>query len=184
MNEVIRRDILTVLRKLTKILKVKDDTDTSEMKYLSNRVIHNASIFQDEDSVSIAILVYALSKIIDRSQGKYDYSIVLNSINKLVKNLENKDGDKFRVGIKLLLEKIANVDHKLKFYIQEVINQAQIRKGCKICAHGISVERASSILGVSQWELMEYLGQTSIMDKFVEPVSVKTRMRYARKLFK
>tara|TARA_Y100000310_G_scaffold339530_2_gene432477 strand:+ start:3820 stop:4374 length:555 start_codon:yes stop_codon:yes gene_type:complete len=184
MNEIIRKDILKVLRRLNKIVSVKEEKDTYEIRKLSNRVIHDASIFQDEDSVSIAILIYALSKIMERSKTGFNYSIVLNSVKKMIKNLEIRNEDKFRMEIKILFEKVSSLDNRMKFYIQEVVNQAQIRKGCKICAHGISVERASQILGVSRWELMEYLGQTSIMDKFVDPVSVRDRMKYARSLFK
>lgn len=183
MNEIIRKDILAVLRRLVEILEVKEEKDTLEIKELSNRVIHDASIFQDEDSVSVAVLVYALSKIIERAGNGFNYSTVFNSLKKSINLLESEKDGKFNAEIKGILEKISSIDNKLKLYIQEVINQAQIRKGCKICAHGISVERVSSILGVSQWELMEYLGQTSIMDKFVEPVGVKERLGYTRRLF-
>ena len=62
MNEIVKRDILAVLNDLAGILKVKEESDAAQIKELSNHVIHNASIFQEEDSVSIAILIYALSK--------------------------------------------------------------------------------------------------------------------------
>ena len=70
MHETIKKDIISVLSKLTGILSVKDEKDVIEIRELSNHTIHNASVFQDEDSVSIAILTYSLSKIIDRKQGE------------------------------------------------------------------------------------------------------------------
>ena len=50
MHDIIKRDILAVLNKLADILKAKEDSDTAEIKELSNHVIHNVSIFQDEDN--------------------------------------------------------------------------------------------------------------------------------------
>ncbi len=44
--------------------------DTFRLKELSNGNTHNASIFQDGDSLTIAIVIYALSKVVDRSSIK------------------------------------------------------------------------------------------------------------------
>ena len=84
MNDRIRNDILAVLRRLAEILEVKEEKDTLEIKELSNRVIHDASIFQDDDSVSVAVLVYALSKIIERAGNDFDYSAVYSSLKKSI----------------------------------------------------------------------------------------------------
>ena len=75
------------------------------------------------------------------------------------------------------------MDERLKMYIHEVIVQARIRKGSKLCAHGISAARASQILGISRWELMNYVGQTTLSERFTENVSVSGRMKTARGLF-
>lgn len=183
MNEVIKKDILQVLNDLIQTLKAKGEKDTSDIKQLSNKVIHNASIFQDEDSVSVAILIYSISKIIERARGSIDYSLFSVPLNKAVKFLQGNDEEGFRSEIKEMFSSISSMDSKLKIYIQEVINQSQIRKGCKLCAHGISVERASKVLGISQWELLDYLGETAMLERFEEPVSVKIRLANARKLF-
>src|SRR3990167_5336501 len=41
--------------------------DSFKLKELSNGNIHNASIFQDEDSLSVSVVIYALSKVIERT---------------------------------------------------------------------------------------------------------------------
>ena len=55
MDKIIKKDILSIISKTIAILKIKEEKDIIELKELSNHTIHNASIFQDEDSVSIAI---------------------------------------------------------------------------------------------------------------------------------
>lgn len=185
MNEIIKKDILAVLLDTIGILKVKEEKDLSEIKELSNHVIHNASIFQDEDSVSIAILIYSLSKIIERKQGELNYSNILQLL-KTAYDFLNKDNiDNYRKTIKKLFNFISTMDTKLKLYIEEVINQAQIKKGGKLYEHGISLARAAEILGISQWELMFYTGKTKIIDVYeVELINLKNRLSYARSLFK
>lgn len=183
MDEVVKRDILSVLSGVVGILEVEEEKDVSDLRELSNHTIHNASIFQDEDSVSIAILIYSLSKVIERREGKMNYKVLLKLITDAKKNLEQNKVGEYRKIIRKLFNFISTIDSKLKLYIEEVINQAQIKKGSKLYEHGISMARAASILGISQWELMFYVGKTRMTD-IKGGVNVKERLNYARGLFK
>ncbi|MBI3027622.1 hypothetical protein HYY70_05920 [Candidatus Woesearchaeota archaeon] len=183
MHDIIKKDIIAVLTELVDILKVKEESDVAAIKELSNHVIHNASIFQDEDSISVAILIYSLSKLIERKQGDLDYAKALSILNSCISNLKKNQEEPFRKSIKSMFSFIRTIDERLRLYIHEVINQAQIKKGCKLCEHGISVARASEVLGISQWELMHYLGKTTLVDQFSEPVSISKRLKIARSLF-
>ena len=184
MHETIKKDIISVLSKLIKILSVKEEKDVIEIREISNNTIHDASVFQDEDSVSIAILTYSLSKIIERKQGELNYKNIVALLKGAVDCLKKNNIDSYRATIKKMFNLISTIDTKLKLYIEEVINQAQIKKGGKLYAHGISIARASEILGVSEWELMNYKGKTRIVDRFEEEPRVKNRLFFARGLFK
>ena len=183
MIEQIRSDIIAVLNELLGILKVKEDADATQIKELSNHVIHNASVFQDEDSISMAVFIYALSKIIERKERELDYSRLSSMINSCISSLKGNNDEAFRKSVRNLFNFIRAIDHKLRLYIYEVINQAQIKKGCKLCEHGISVARASQVLGISRWELMHYMGKTTLVDQFSEPMNVAGRLKFARGLF-
>ena len=183
MQDTIKKDILAVFNELIIILKSKQYTDTRKIKELSNHIIHNASVFQDEDSVSVAILMYSLSKIMERKDNDLDFNKILSILNSSVSSLKNNDDENFRKSIKNLFNFVKTIDKKLKLYINEVINQAEIKKGCKLCEHGVSVARASQVLGISRWELMHYLGKTTLIDKFSEPVNVPQRLKFTRSLF-
>ena len=183
MIDQIKKDILAVLNELLDILKVKENADAAQIKELSNHIIHNASVFQDEDSISIAVLIYALSKIIERNGKELDYQRLASMLNLCISSLENNNDDGFRKSVRDIFSFIRAMDNKLRLYIYEVINQAQIKKGCKLCEHGISVARASQVLGISRWELMHYLGKTTVLEQFSEPVNVSGRLKFARGLF-
>lgn len=183
MNEITKKDILFILSDSIKILKVKDEKDIIELKELSNHTIHNASVFQDEDSVSIAILIYSLSKVIERKFGEIDFNSVLSLLTSAAGSLVKDDIGEYRKAIKKLFSLISKIDSRLKLYIGEVIRQAQIKKGSQLYKHGISLARAAEILGISQWELMNYVGHTKITDAAAEAVDVKSRLNFARRLF-
>ena len=182
MNETIREDALSTLDQVIAILRVKEEKDIQELKELSNHTIHNASVFQDDCSVSVAVVVYALSKIIERSPEKLNYNKFLKILEKARKSVANNEDYNFSLSIKALFFEISRIDNRLKGYMQEVINEAQVKKGCKLCEHGLSTARASQIMGVSQWELMKYLGNTNL-NEHSAGIDVKTRVKFARGLF-
>ena len=183
MDEVVKKDILKVLSDVLEILKVEDENDAVHLREISNHTIHNASIFQDEDSVSIAILIYSLSKVIERKEGKVNYGVLSKMVVDARNKLASDMNENYRVAIKKLFNFISTIDTKLKLYIEQVITQAEIKKGGKLYAHGISLGRAAEILGITQWELMFYIGKTNLTD-IHGGVSVKDRLNYARGLFK
>ena len=180
MNEHIRKDILDILNKAIKFVESKNSVGLMD---LSNRTVHDASIFQDEDSIGTAVFIYSLSKLIQRSDKSVSHK--LNSyLNKSIGALSSKNISAFRKYMKKIIEEISVIDSKLKLYIEEVVNQAQIKKGSRLYEHGISMARACEMLGVTQWEMMNYIGKTSIPDTGKGEFGIRSRLRFARSLFK
>lgn len=178
MNEKIKKDIISILDDSLEYIYCKD---ISKIKELSNHTIHNASIFQDQDSLSIAVIMYALPKIFER-KGFISKNII-NYIKKSKSALAQNKFELYRKSIKGLIENISREDTKLKLYIQEVVEQAQVKKGSKLYDHGISMAQSASLLGVSQWDLMNYVGKTQIADTFKEGMTVEKRLKFVRGLF-
>jgi hypothetical protein len=177
MHPHVKHDILAIIEQAIHRIENKDNKALSE---LSNHTIHNASIFQDEDSVSIAVIIYALSKLMDRSSVDKTVILKLRQAHSLL--AKNKLG-RYNAAIHGVTKAISRLDHKLKLYIEEVISQAQIRKGSKLYDHGISLARAAEMLGISQWELMGYVGNMQIVDRTEEARKVLERIRFTRGLF-
>ncbi|MDO8740711.1 MAG: hypothetical protein Q7J54_04050 [Candidatus Woesearchaeota archaeon] len=177
MNKIVKKDILKIIDDGLILIGQKNFVD---LKKISNHTIHNASIFQDRDSISIAIIIYAMSKIMERT-GSIDAEIVKKL--KDAYDLLIKDKTKeYQDAIKNILELISKVDVKLKQYIDEVIKQAEVKKGSKLYEHGLSIAQASELLGISQWELMSYIGKTSITEEG-KITDIKKRLELARNIF-
>jgi hypothetical protein len=183
-----REHILEVLKE-TKIALKNNDNIT--IKNLSNQVIHNSSINQDLDVISIAVILYSLSKIIERESYKqyanwhHFYKSYLRGIDILIKALEKNDLEEFRKEINFVTHLINNLSGNLKIYINDVFRKAQINKASKIYDHGISMEKTAKILGISVWELAEYAGQSRIADiNLSVTLPIKERIKIAQDAFK
>ncbi len=178
MNEVVRTDIIRVFADCIRMI---DDNDISGLRAISDHVIHNASIFQDEDSVACAVIIYAISKIYEQD-GKVNNQIS-NNLRKVRDTLEKNDLVRYKENMQSLYKNISSVDSKIHKYVDEVIEKARVKKGSKIYDHGISMSQSAQVLGTSIWELMNYVGKTRISDSYDEGVSIKKRLETARSLF-
>ncbi len=162
-----RGHILNVLRGTKKALK---DRNYLKIKNLSNDIIHNSSIHQDPDVISAAVILYSLSKLIERESYKEYanwqdfYRNYLKGMDILINALEKNNLEKFREGIQSITKLIDSLTGNLRIYIADVFRKAQINKASRIYEHGISMEKTAKILGISVWELAEYAGQTRIAD--------------------
>lgn len=187
MIEQVKQDILNVIKKA--LIAIKENNIT-ELRELSNQTLHSSSIFQDENAISIAVVCYALSKIFERVQYRNykDWNIFyensLNNLKNAYENLEKDNLANYQSSIKNILNVIDKLSSNLKKYVKELIEQAQIAKGSRLYEHGISIGRTAELLGVSKWELMDYVGKTGIPD-IEENLSfpIDKRIKFARSLF-
>jgi hypothetical protein len=182
MDPRIKEDILNVLTRVSEALKSGNFIIIDE---LSNHTIHNASIYQDEDSVSTAILVYALAKVVQRcSETSCTLPQVAPALQKAKDALERDKDGLFHAAFAEAFDVISKQDEKLKLYVEEVLEKARVKKGSKLYEHGISVGRIADMLGISQWELYNYIGKTMIGEGEELQMSALKRLQLARDLFK
>jgi len=180
MRPIIRDDLMTVLRK---VLVALERNDYVELSALSNHTIHDASIFQEDDPLTLAVVVYALSKVIERCGEKnHACPLVAPQVKVALQALERDDENAYRSVMKQLVREIGAYDQSLKMYIQEIIEKAKIKKGSKMHEHGISIARCAEMLGLSQWELQGYVGKARGENPATGQVS--DRLRRTRELFR
>jgi len=182
-----KEHVLDILKQ-TK-LAVKEE-DIVKLKALSNQTIHTSSIQQDPDNVTIAVIVYSLSKIIERKKYTYYeewaafYKTYVKSIDNAILDLEKDDIQGFREHINEIRLGINKLSGRFKKYIQDVFRKAEINKASRIYEHGISMQQTAKLLGISIWELAEYAGQTGISDVDLSiTMPIKQRIKQAEEIF-
>ncbi len=182
-----KEHILEVLKKVKIAFKSEDYI---EIKNLSDNVIHNCSINQDPDCIAVAVVVYSLSKLIERKSYKTEkqwpkfFKEYLKNIDDAISSLEKDDIETFREEITQIRGLIQSLSGNLKKSIDYVFRRAQINKASRIYEHGISMEKTAKILGISIWELAEYAGKTGIGDVNLGiTMPIKERIKQAEEVF-
>jgi len=184
MQPPIKQDILNILNEALYLLRTKEESDIYKLKELSDHTIHNASVFQDQDSISVAIVIYSIYKMIERYGLRTNIYAVVNAHLKRAKRFLDKNNiTGYRKAIKNTFKYISRIDKRLKEFIQDVIDKAKIAKGTKVFEHGISITKAASLLGISEWDLANYVGKTTIVDEQMPVTDVGRRLLFARRLF-
>jgi len=187
MIESVKNDILNVIKE--SLVAIKEE-NVLKLRSLSDQTIHSSSIFQDENTISIAIVSYSLSKVFERKRYKmYNdwkifYETCVNNLNKAKESLEKNNINDYKTFIKNILNVIEKLSSNLKKYVKEVIEKAEIVKGSRLYEHGISIGRTAELLGISKWELMDYAGKTGIADvEESKSLPIDNRLKFARSLF-
>lgn len=178
MNPIVKKDILNVLRQSLDII---NSGELFKLRDLSDHVIHNATIFQDKYSITIAVTIYMMSKIY-KSNKDIDQFIIPH-IKDAIKYLEEGKLNLYETEIKNILKDISKTNSRTKYYVQEVLERAQIKKASKMFEHGISMGQVADSLGISIWDLMDYIGKTRIVDEFEHHIDMKERLEFTRSLF-
>ena len=163
--------------------------DSLKLKDLSNQKIHAVCCLQDIESITITLLLYTLSKLIERKEDLKikSWDEFVKKINSLfdlsISALEQNNHQKYRqymLKTKIVISSFVN----LKEYIKEVLQKASVNKASKLYEHGISLGQTAQLLGISQWEFLEYAGQTSIPNTYLnDTLNIKKRAQMALEFF-
>ncbi len=178
---------LEVLESIKKALLVDD---TLKLKDLSNQTIHSASIQQDTGSIALAVLIYSLSKILEKKSkiNLKNWNLFVKKFNSFIdlaiKSLEEEDQKRYEDYLERSRKLLTSLSIDLKNYIQDVFRKASINKASKIYEHGISLGKTAKLLGVSQWELSEYAAQTKVSGiDYNRTLDTKKRAKVALEFF-
>ena len=90
MEKTVKANVKKLLKQSVSAIK---KGDSFRLKEISNENIHNAVILQDEDSLTMLVLVYSLSKIIERVRNTRP---ILLQMEKCLSSLESGDEESYR----------------------------------------------------------------------------------------
>ncbi len=185
------RETDNILRILEETKQAIEEKNYAKISYLSNQTINTASLTQDPDNIAVAVAVYSLSKIFEREHyKKYPdwekiYKIIIYSLECSIEDLEKNDLKEFRKDFENIRACIKKISGKLREYIQEVFRKARINKASRIYEHGISMEQTAKLLGITMFELADYVGKTGISDvPESKTLDTRSRIKLAEEIFR
>jgi len=179
-----------ILADLKLVAKALEHNEYVVIKQLSNTIIDHVTAHQDPDLLSVAVIVYALSKLIEREQYKDEknwkkfYVSYCGTIASMISSLEKNDDKGFRKAIAANRSLIVGLGGKLHYYISDVITRARMNKASQLYEKGISMEKTANALGISLWELSEYMGPRSEdKDNLYISLPLSKRIALAKEVF-
>jgi hypothetical protein len=176
-----KQSIIDVLNKLDLILAEKY-ISLADLKSLGNKLMYDISLFQDNDCISLSVLIHSLYKIFSKNSD-LDRKTLRKLIKKTLSSVHNEA--RFSIVLKKIFIHLNKYDNHLDRSVVQILKHAQVKKGLKIYEYGVSISEAAKTIGVSKWEIMAYLGSSNILDReFNEPKNSKQRLAFTRRLFK
>lgn len=179
--------IINVLRNAQRALK---EGNAFELQQLSDQTIHAASIEQHTDSITIAVLMYSLNKILSKKNRlnlkKWDSFVVTfnTELDKAIAELKKRNIEEFARHLEHAKDLLKNSSSSLKTNVEEVLKKAALNKASRIYEHGISLAQTARLLDITQWDLAEYVGQRSVPDNpFNATRDIKKRAKLALDFF-
>lgn len=179
-----------VLRILEETKIALEKNNVIMLKSLSNQTIHTASVKQDEINILLAVIVYSLSKILERVDYKkypdFDnlYKAIVFAIEGAIIGAKAKNEYKLKKNLLDVRKSIGKLSGNFKKYIEDVFRRASISKASRIYEHGISMEKTAKLLGITMYELADYAGKTGIPNMPEgRTVDVKQRIKLAEAFF-
>lgn len=178
-----------VIAVLTEARDALTSEDAPKLRELSNQTIHCASYIQDSGSITLAVVMYSLSKIIERSDHerlKNWSSFVkkcLSWMQLAIRALQENNQQAYEKYLGEARRSLMTVSPNLRLYIQDVLRKASINKASRIYEHGVSLGKTAQLLGVTQWELAEYAGQKKAEEQGYHTFDIKKRAAMALEFF-
>lgn len=186
MDEGLRRDIQNVLDGAYGNIK---SGRYDILHGLSDHVIHSLSIYQTEDILKVAVLVYSLNKILEEEKfeavGVERFRAqVLKYLDNSRKSLRTRKDDVYEAELNKLWHYVRRFSTKIRLYVEDLLTAARVSKGGKLYEHGLSLGRAAETAGVTEWELMGRAGKTKISEQVKKsPALNKRRIALLEELF-
>lgn len=162
-----KKEVMHITSLLKNTQNALQKGDASTLQQLSEQTVHSASIQQHTDLILVAVLLYALNKIVlnkERMNIKRWNMFVkkfVAELEKSIASLQANDSEEFVRHLEHGKELLLNISPDLKSSVAEVLKKASINKAGKIYEHGISLPQTARLLDITQWELLEYIGHVS-----------------------
>ena len=179
-----------IIKVLEQVREATKNRDVLKLRELSNQTIHSASIYQDTDSITIAVIIYSISKVIERQRAikPKDFTEFKNTTSHLiasaVKSIKEDNEEEFRNNLQKIRKNVNKFPRNFKKEIEEVFRKASLNKAAKIYEHGISMEQTAELLGLTLFELATYSGQKIQDVEQIRTTPIRQRIKLAMEFFK
>jgi hypothetical protein len=160
-----------------------------QLKEISNEATKEAVINNDVIFAKIAVITYALSKLVSKQHvvGSNSWGrarkAILDSVDRLVALLKKNMKTELIDNLDSFEDEVRKVDESLGNYIRNIIEKAEVKVSSSAYAQGLSLSVAAELTGANKTDLQNYIGITKIHDEGETRMFMNERMKKIRMIF-
>ncbi|MBT4604876.1 hypothetical protein HOC01_04505 [archaeon] len=183
MKEAMRRSLVKDLDRLISILNDKGVTaGGAELEKLSTHVIEDVTFYKNYDAATLAVLIYSIFKV-SACVDPEKHSMLIEKLTRVRNSLAQKKFGEYNIALSESFTIIKDCNSKIKEHIQDVMFASKLKKGSHLLEQGMSVARAASVMGVSRWDIQEYLQGSTALEAHTESSRADLRLKKAMAIF-
>ncbi len=158
------------------------------LRGISNQAIREAALQNDSLRAEIAIIAYALHKLLSKEHVRSDkkwQKIQKNVLQKLeegIKNLGNKKILEFEKTISGIASQIREADESLGNYAQNLMEKSRVKQASSLYALGLSLGQATALTNADKKALFNYIGYTKMHDENPTRKTISERVKELEKV--
>jgi hypothetical protein len=168
---------------IEKTLNALDSRDALKLREISVAASSEAAIEGHRELMLIALVDYALSKILSKVHYQsVDDNFYRKIRRHLDKALHGSKQDELR-HLEAIEDMVIKLDEAEGNYEQNLIEKAQVKKASKLYEQGFSLKRAAEMTGANPTDVLDYIGGSKIHE-FKGVGRNAKRLKVARGVFK
>ncbi|MGV8176513.1 MAG: hypothetical protein ACP5NX_01810 [Candidatus Bilamarchaeaceae archaeon] len=162
--------------------------NSKKLRKLVDDILTESAGTYAKAAYELAVITYVLSKILSKSRfqsSEYDGGMaeVDRLISVAAKELAKRsDQGRILEIFKQTRESIRNLDKEDQRFLNDLVVRGKTKIAAILYAQGMSLGTASELAGIAKQDIMDYAGKTMMFDRMKEEVSVRDRLKVAKRL--
>lgn len=155
------------------------------LRKINDDVLSAAATELDKNLFDLAVLSYALSKIVSKPRFlDREYDSRLRAIERALSDLldmSNAPDEQVSRFVHAVEKSIGSLEKDDPRFITTIINKGKLKMAATLYAQGMSLGVASEMSNLEQQEVLDYAGETMMFDRIKDEKGIRERMKLARK---
>ena len=180
-------DNLRNLRALTaSVLDAFRQKDQKKLRKLYDHILKDALVELTKPMNDLAILSYILSKILSKprflgKENKQFFRQIEMDMRALLIAMSEENEREIEISFAKISDSINALERVDRRFVRNLISKGKLKTAATMYAQGISLGVASEMTGMSKQDVLDYAGKTMMFDRVKEEVSLKERLKNARR---
>ncbi|MDN5367081.1 MAG: hypothetical protein PWQ11_492 [Candidatus Diapherotrites archaeon] len=166
---------------IREIRKAFEEEDDEFLRNLAVEMAKNAAVDQDKQKARLAVIAYALSKILAKPHFKQspNWPRYRNAIISALRDAEM--GRETNV-IERVERTIRRIDEEDGHFVKNIMDKARSKMAAIAYSVGISTSIAAHLFDADKNDLLDYIGKMKVHDEHIPRIGIKERIEALRRM--